>query len=719
MTPLLDASSYAVNGASVPFLIAAAAVGVVLAYAVFMRGAPQLRVPVLIFAAALLPFVVGSGLAVAAPTDEAAVSFYRVGVASVPLATAGGMAFQLALAQRLTARRWMVWTAAVVAIGFLILGWATPLAVDDVIVTPSGLRFFSPGPLVAPAALAIAALASGGTFEAFAALRVETSPIRRRQLRGGILALGVAFAGLCDVFLAYGLGWAPLSWLFVATGALLMLRSILIDDLLRARAVDSRAPIAIAAAVLAAGGAWAVTRHLDGLDGWVAAIPMIGAALAARLAVALAVRVWTIRPGGEGPLDRLAAQYASRIHQLATVDEVARRTTEVLDLGLGAEAHLILPARDDYSWRRGDGGAPLDETASPDPLLVPWLASRARPVWRDELDSLGLDDLRPSLERLMTAHHAQLLVPLAARDDLVGLVVIRERASGRSLRRGELRLVEIVAERLTPALEFVRVAGEVAARAEIAREVELAAVVQTAFVPKPEPILTPAARVLGTWHPASRCGGDWWNCYALPGGRALVVIGDVTGTGVAAAMVTAAAKGACDVAVRVMGAQFELPALLGNLDGAVRRVGAGRFHLTCFAAIVDPAAGEVHFANAGHVVPYVCRADGAGGITLSALVARGNPLGAGSAPVTRTASRPIAPGDVLVWYTDGLVESRGADGNPFGDRRLQRALRRLDPARLDPASVHSFLAAELAAHLGGLSPGDDMTLVIAQVEAPA
>lgn len=726
VSPLLDPSSYAVDGASLPFVIAAAALGMVLAYAVFMRGAPQLRVPVLIFAASLLPFVVGCGLAVAAPTDEAAVSFFRVAVAPVPLGTAAGMAFQLALAQRLVARRWVVLAGAFVGIGFLVLGWSTTLAVDAVIVTPSGLRFFSPGILVAPAAAAIAVLSGIGTIEAFRALRVETSPVRRRQLRGGILALGVAFLGLADVFLAFGLGWAPVSWLFVATGALLMLRSILIDDLLRARAVDSRAPLAIAAAALAAVGAWHVTRELGAaFDGWVLAVPIVGAVLAGRLAVGLAVRVWTIRPGGEGPLDRLAAQYASRVHQVTTVEEVARRTTEVLDLGLGAEAEVILPARDDWSWRRGDGTA-VPETATPDPLLVPWLGGRARPLWRDDLEGAGLDDLRPSVERLLAAHRAQVLVPLVAHDDLVGLLLIRERASGKSLRKAELRLVEIVAERLAAALEFVRVAGEVAARAEVAREVELAAAVQTGFVPRPEPIVTPAAHVLGTWQPASRCGGDWWGCYALPGGRSLIVIGDVTGSGVAAAMVTAAAKGACDVAVRVMGEHFDLAALLTHLDGAVRRVGAGRFHLTCFASIVDPAAGEVRFANAGHVVPYVCRvaaapngdAAAAPVVTLSALVARGNPLGAGSAPVTRTATRPIAAGDVLVWYTDGLVESRGADGHPFGDRRLQRALRRLDPDHLDPPSVHAFLAAELAAHLGGLSPGDDMTLVIARVQTP-
>lgn len=721
MSPLLDPASYAASAASIPFVIAAVALGMVLAYATFMRGAPELRVPVLVFAGGLLPFVLGSGLAVAAPSDEAAVAFYRVAVAPVPLATSGGMAFQLAMAKQLRGRRWLVWLAAGVSLSFLLVGWLTPLAVDAVVVTPSGLRFFSPGPVVAPAATVIAALAISGTVLAVQALRVETSALRRRQLGAGIIALGVAFVGLVDVFLAYGVGWAPVSWLFVAVGALLMLRSILIDDLLRARAVDARAPTALAATLLTAGVAWLVTvRLLPDLPAALAPLPVVGAVLAARVAVGLGARMWNIRPVGEGPLDRLAAQYAARIHQVTTVDEVAARTTEVLDLGLGAEAELILPARDDWSWQRTDGSS-LDDEATPDPLLVPWLTERRRPLWRDELDGLGLDDLLPSLERLIAAHRAQLVVPLVARDDLVGLLVIRERASGRALRRGELRLVEIVAERLAPALQFVRVAGEVEARTELAREVELAAAVQTAFVPGAEPIHTPSARVMGSWQPTSRCGGDWWGCYALPDGRALVIIGDVTGSGVAAAMVTAAAKGACDVAVRIMGAGFDLGALLVHLDGAVRRVGAGRFHLTCFAAIIDAARGEVQFANAGHVVPYVCRPapDARGGeITLSALVARGNPLGAGTAPVTRTATRPIAAGDVVVWYTDGLVESRGLDGNQFGDRRLQRALRRLDPARLDPGSVHACLAAELAAHLGGLSPGDDMTLVVAQIAAP-
>jgi sigma-B regulation protein RsbU (phosphoserine phosphatase) len=207
--------------------------------------------------------------------------------------------------------------------------------------------------------------------------------------------------------------------------------------------------------------------------------------------------------------------------------------------------------------------------------------------------------------------------------------------------------------------------------------------------------------------------------YPLPGDRALVVIGDVTGHGVAAAMVTAAAKGACDAAVRLMGAELDLVTLMARLDGAVRKVGAGRLHLTCFAALVDAAHGQVSFANAGHVVPYLCRVGPTPELELHALVARGNPLGAGAAPVTRTSARGVEPGDLIVWYTDGLVESVDPEGKQFGDRRMQRLLKRLDRAHLDPEAVHDAIAGAASAHRAGRPIPDDLTLVVARVRGEA
>lgn len=721
MTPLLDPASYALSLVGLPFLGAAATLAAVLLYALVMRGAPHLRLPMIMFTGGLLPFVTAFGLAVAAPTDAAALALFRFGTAFVPLGAAGATVFELALASRLRAYRAAVAVQLAVAMGFLVAGLATDLVVDRVIATPSGLRFFAAGPLVPPVSLLITGMAVAAFLEALRALRRATTGGRRQQLRGGLIALAVTFFALSDVLLCYGVGWMPVSWLFVAAGSLLALRSIFQDDLLRAQTLDSRAPAAFLGLSLGGLIAWLVARYvLDGWPAWLAGAALLLAALGGRLGVALVVRLWAIRTPGEGPLDRLLRQYAARVRQLGRVGEVAALTTDVCQIALGDDVQVILPARDDWSWRHADG-APIEGDRVPDPLLGPWLAERRQPLFVTDVEAADLAELRPSVERLMAAHGAIALVPLISRDELVGLMVIRQRGRRGGRRPVELRFLAAVADRAGAAIDYVHIAEEAAARAELVREVELAAAVQAGFVPGPEPSHHRGVTVVGSWQPASECGGDWWSRYALPGGRTLVVIGDVTGSGVAAAMVTAAARGACDAAVQARGDDLDVLTLLRQLDLAVRQVGAGRFHLTCFAAVIDPAGGEVHFANAGHVAPYVLRprptpSPAGDTVELSALVARGNPLGAGAATVAKQATRPIAPGDLLIWYTDGLIECHGADGKQFGDRRLQRVLKRLDEDELDPVAVQRRLAAELAAHLGGLPIDDDMTLVVARLD---
>jgi sigma-B regulation protein RsbU (phosphoserine phosphatase) len=196
----------------------------------------------------------------------------------------------------------------------------------------------------------------------------------------------------------------------------------------------------------------------------------------------------------------------------------------------------------------------------------------------------------------------------------------------------------------------------------------------------------------------------------------LVAIGDVTGHGVASAMVTAAAAGACDVAVQRAGERLDLHELAAALDAAVRRVGGGELAMTCFAAILDPAAREVRFVSCGHTAPYLLHpTDGA--VELHALVGRGNPLGlgAGATSAPKVAHKPLHPGDVVVWYTDGVVEAQDPAGRPFGDRRLQHLLRRLDHARLTAPSVHDLVLTTVAAHRAGHPLADDETVVVAQV----
>lgn len=714
---LLDPDHYRLGLGGLPFWLSGCAQAAVLIYALFMRGAPRLRIPILVFTGGLLPFVVAYGFAMTAPDDDAARAFFQLGTGFVPLAAVGAMAFELALADRLVAYRAVIAIAAAVSIGFLVLTMATSWGVARVVITPSGARFFAAGPLVAPAVVIITGCSVAAFIEALRAARAAPPGQRRRQLWGGLIALAVAFLGLVDVLLAFDVGYGPVSWLFVAAGAILFLRSIFLDDLLRARAIDGRAPLAFFTLVLAAAAVALVAAFaIDRWPAWVAALLLLEAILGARVVLALFGRVWSVRVPGAGPLDRLEAQFASRVRQVETAAQVAELAADACQIGLGDEVTVIIPARDDWSWQTADHQMLAGEQL-PDPLLGPWLAQRRRPLAAAELDDARLDDLRPSAERLLAAFDASALVPLVVRDELVGMIITR----GRRLGLRQQRFLTGVAERTAAALDYVRIAETARARAELVREIDLAAAVQAGFVPGTAPVRHGGLTVVGSWQPAAACGGDWWSRYSLPDDRTLVVVGDVTGTGVASAMVTAAARGACDAAVAACGGDVDVVVLLAQLDAAVRQVGAGRFHLTCFASVIDPRAGEVRFANAGHLAPYVCRpraaATAAGDtVELSALVARGNPLGAGATPVTRSAVRPIVDGDLVVWYTDGLIECHGSDGKQFGDRRLQRVLKRLADDERDPVAVQRRLAGELVAHLGGLPIDDDMTLVVARLD---
>jgi len=717
MQELLYATSYEPRLLSAPFVVAFAVLASVGAYALLVRGIPLTRWSLLGFATGLAIYVLGQALAASMVSPEAATAAYRLGTAPIPIVASCAMVFQLALIERFHARRRWAYIALGSSVVLGAIGITTDVMIAGVTRTSSGMWFMVPGPGFVFGAAAMLLWSFLGSLWLIRARRVESSRHRRTMMTRAMVAMFVTWLGSIDGILAYTGSPYPLGWVFLTAAALLSLRAVVIDDLLRARALDDLVPNAILYAVACGGAAWVVLRWVTPALPWI----IVPFALVAAFVLVRALLATAGSLRGESRNDttlaRLLAQFTNRVHRLRGEPEIAQLTAEVVELATGVRPQLLLASSEDWSWRRPDG-TPLPEGATPDPLLLGWMIEFGRPILRDELDGLHLDDLRPALERLLEAHGAAALVTLTNRDDVIGLLVLPARERGKALRRDELEFLTRLDDRLAAALVFVRMARQAREQVAIEREVELAAVVQAGFVPPPTLRRVGAVSLLGTWVPASQCGGDWWAVYPLEGDRCLIAVGDVTGHGVAASMVTAAVKGAADATVRLDG-DVDLGRLMERLDAAVRRTGAGRFHLTCFAAVLDPPGHTVTFANAGHTVPYLLRAHGSEELELLALVARGNPLGAGAAaPATRTTTKKLEPGDALVWYTDGLVECLDPDGKQFGDRRMQRLLRKLDPTRLDPESVHDAVTSATSAHRAGRKHDDDMTLLVATITQP-
>lgn len=251
-------------------------------------------------------------------------------------------------------------------------------------------------------------------------------------------------------------------------------------------------------------------------------------------------------------------------------------------------------------------------------------------------------DLRPLIN-----NRSMLLVPLKARDVVLGFMVLMRR-------QGRQPFDDM--DRTTGA-ELAARAGLVLDNARMYTYQEnVADTLQDSMLPQV------AARMAGCdiatrYLPGARLGrigGDWFDSVKLPGSRTALVVGDVMGHG----LNSAAMMGQLRTAVQTM-ATMEMPPaqLLRNLDDLAQRLGEN-YLATCLYAVYDPIRSELQIANAGHIPPVLVRA--ADGRSELLDLPTGAPIGVGGVPF-ETATVRVGPGDRLVLCTDGLVEVRGQD----------------------------------------------------------
>jgi serine phosphatase RsbU (regulator of sigma subunit) len=214
---------------------------------------------------------------------------------------------------------------------------------------------------------------------------------------------------------------------------------------------------------------------------------------------------------------------------------------------------------------------------------------------------------------------------------------------------------------------------DTAKKAVFEKEMEIASAIQETLIPPVGLIEREHFKFSGYFKSASICGGDWWNFQDLTDGRLLVIIGDVTGHGVPSAMLTATAKSCVDTIRNLMKANYTVTFLLTELNRIIFETGKGKFFMTAFASIIDPKAKVLRYANAGHNFPYLLRKNGASYETHS-LVVRGNRLGDLYHSQFEEKQIPLEQGDVVVWYTDGMVECDNEDGIVYGEKRFRRAV---------------------------------------------
>jgi sigma-B regulation protein RsbU (phosphoserine phosphatase) len=299
--------------------------------------------------------------------------------------------------------------------------------------------------------------------------------------------------------------------------------------------------------------------------------------------------------------------------------------------------------------------------------------------------------------------HSMMCAPLIdSRGEAFGVLQV-DTCSGRGhFSEADLEVLSAVANQASIAIDNARLHEEVLQQRAIERELDLADQIQRSYLPKEPPVL-PGFGFDAFYQPASQVGGDYYNYVGLPGGQLAVVTADVTGHGLAAAMLTAR------VAAELHYALLTEP----NPACAMRTLNATRYDgrieghfVTLLIAVVAPSSGSVTLVSAGHVPPLLRTADGR--IVELGADQSGMPLGILPDVEYEVASFPFAPGEMLLMYTDGIREAMDRSGAMYGLERMRSVLSSTDP---DPAELSHTLAADVRQFVGPTPANDDMCWV--------
>jgi sigma-B regulation protein RsbU (phosphoserine phosphatase) len=197
----------------------------------------------------------------------------------------------------------------------------------------------------------------------------------------------------------------------------------------------------------------------------------------------------------------------------------------------------------------------------------------------------------------------------------------------------------------------------------IRRELELGRLIQSEMLPH-APLHFGLTEVKGVSVPAREVGGDFFNYFQLDSGLVALLVGDVSGKGVGAALLMANIQ--ASLRTRFALGQ-ELSAIAEATDRDIEANSPGPVYATLFMAIFDPKTRKMRYVNAGHNPQFVLRGDGA----LEQMSSTGLPVGMLAGHGYGEREVQLAAGDLLFFYTDGVVEMENEADDMFGSDRLE------------------------------------------------
>jgi sigma-B regulation protein RsbU (phosphoserine phosphatase) len=566
----------------------------------------------------------------------------------------------------------------------------------------------------------------------------EASPDDRRRLKilrmGASIALGpmllvVLYALVRDRDLFVGLPW------FLEVGALCMMAifpATLAYVIVVERAMDLSFVVRQSVKYgLARGGLWVLRASLIGCAIYIFTNPRFGRSFRPELlAFAIAGLVVVRRKNTdrasawldkkffreEYDAEQLLTELAGEVGRYVEIDPLLETVARRLSNTLHVSDIVILIREGDlyrtrFSTRLGEpmdiavGSRLLTESGANDsPLQIyfdkpqPWIRS----LNAQELQTL--DFMR-----------SEVLLALRGRGSeegrIVGIMSLGPKKSEQPYSTTDLRLLQTIAIQMGMAIQNSRMASSLAdaaaSRESMNRELEIAREVQERLFPQKFPAIA-GLDCWGYCRPARGVGGDYYDFIELSNGKVGLAIGDVSGKGIAAALLMASLQ--ASLRGQTMAGVHDLAELMGNVNKLVYNASQTNKYATFFYGEFDPEKRQLFFVNAGHNPPLILRGREV------ILLETGGPV-VGLLPGAKYTMDVcgLQPGDIFVGYTDGLNEAMNEQNQEWDDERFVAAARHCSSGTAKEMIDGVFRSAD--AFTGSAKQHDDMTLLVMKLAA--
>ena len=295
-------------------------------------------------------------------------------------------------------------------------------------------------------------------------------------------------------------------------------------------------------------------------------------------------------------------------------------------------------------------------------------------------------------------------VPIVSQNRTIGVFSL-ESDEPNAYTHDDLELLEAFASLAAISLERARQHEEILEKRRLEEELSIAKRIQKTFLPQKRPQL-PGFDISGINIPSEEVGGDYYDFISITDSQIGIVIADVSGKGIPAALIMASVRAGLIAEIRN---NYAIRSIMAKVNNLLFESTASDIYVTAVYGVLDPKNRIFTFSNAGHNAPILRRADG----EMKYLTEGGMALGMFENSKYEERPLGVGPGEIIVFYTDGVTEAKNDDQEEFGTRRLKQVID--DSHQFGARQIRENIYEAVKKFTGISHQEDDLTMIVAKV----